>query len=63
MASNFTHCNLQPWHQILTIRTALNLLFKLKNYKIAGSFAMRLVEPEVAQQTRKILRPCDKKKH
>jgi coatomer protein complex subunit alpha (xenin) len=45
-------------------RTALNLFFKLKNYKTAGSFARRLLElgpkPEVAQQTRKILQACDK---
>jgi len=64
MAAYFTHCNLQPVHQILTLRTALNLFFKLKNYKTAGGFARRLLElgpkPEVAQQTRKILQACDK---
>jgi coatomer protein complex subunit alpha (xenin) len=64
MAAYFTHCNLQPIHQVLTLRTALNLFFKLKNYKTAGSFARRLLElgpkPEVAQQTRKILQACDK---
>ena len=59
MAAYFTHCNLQPVHQILTLRTACNMFFKLKNFKTAGSFARRLLElgpkPEVAQQTRKIL--------
>ena len=59
MAAYFTHCSLQPIHQILTLRTALNLFFKLKNYKTAASFARRLLEqgprPEVAQQARKIL--------
>lgn len=59
MAAYFTHCSLQPVHQILTLRTALNLFFKLKNYKTAASFARRLLEqgprPEVAQQARKIL--------
>ena len=64
MAAYFTHCNLQPVHQILTLRTACNLFFKLKNFKTAGSFARRLLElgpkPEVAQQTRKILQACDK---
>ena len=64
MAAYFTHCNLQSVHQILTLRTALNLFFKLKNFKTAGSFARRLLElgpkPEVAQQTRKILQACDK---
>lgn len=30
MAAYFTHCKLQPIHQILTLRTALNMFFKLK---------------------------------
>ena len=64
MAAYFTHCNLQPVHLILTLRTALNLFFKLKNYKTAASFARRLLElgprPEVATTTRKILAVCEK---
>ncbi|XP_074099177.1 coatomer subunit alpha [Cotesia typhae] len=64
MAAYFTHCNLQPVHQILTLRTAVNLFFKLKNYKTTASFARRLLElgprAEVAQQVRKILQACDK---
>ena len=64
MAAYFTHCSLQPVHQVLTLRTALNLFFRLKNYKTAGSFARRLLElgpkADVAQQTRKILQACDK---
>lgn len=64
MAAYFTHCRLQPQHQILTLRTALNLSFKLKNYKTAASFARRLLElgpkADVATQTRKILQACDK---
>jgi len=64
MAAYFTHCNLQPIHQILTLRTACNLFFKIKNFKTSGSFARRLLElgpkPDVAQQTRKILQACDK---
>ena len=63
MAAYFTHCSLQPVHQILTLRTACNMFFKLKNFKTAGSFARRLLElgpkPDVAQQTRKILQACD----
>lgn len=63
MAAYFTHCKLQPVHQILTLRTALNMFFKLKNHKTAASFAKRLLElgprPEVAQQARKILQACD----
>uniref|UniRef100_M3ZCE9 COPI coat complex subunit alpha n=1 Tax=Nomascus leucogenys TaxID=61853 RepID=M3ZCE9_NOMLE len=64
MAAYFTHSNLQPVHMILVLRTALNLFFKLKNFKTAATFARRLLElgpkPEVAQQTRKILSACEK---
>ncbi|GAB6033480.1 hypothetical protein CHUAL_013365 [Chamberlinius hualienensis] len=64
MAAYFTHCHLQPIHLILTLRTALNLFFKLKNFKTAASLARRLLElgprPDVGQQTRKILQICDK---
>ncbi|KAJ7321508.1 hypothetical protein OS493_034563 [Desmophyllum pertusum] len=62
MAAYFTDCNLQPVHQILTLRTAVNLFFKLKNFKTAASFARRLLElgprPDVATQIRKILQAC-----
>lgn len=59
MAAYFTHCNLQPVHQILTLQVAVNLFYKLKNYKTAGSFARRLLElgpnPETAQKIRVLL--------
>ncbi|KAJ8034907.1 Coatomer subunit alpha [Holothuria leucospilota] len=64
LAAYFTHCNLQPVHKILTLRTAVNLWFKIKNFKTASSFARRLLElgpkPDVATQTRKILQACEK---
>jgi coatomer protein complex subunit alpha (xenin) len=64
LAAYFTHCNLDPVHLILTLRTAMNLHFKLKNYRFAASFAKRLLElgpkPDMAQQTRKLLAVCDK---
>ncbi|MED6268154.1 hypothetical protein CHARACLAT_019377, partial [Characodon lateralis] len=64
MAAYFTHCNLQPVHMVLVLRTALNLFFKLRNFKTAAGFARRLLElgpkPDVAQQTRKILAACEK---
>lgn len=57
MAAYFTHCQLQPIHQILTLRTAATLLFKLKNLKTCGSMCRRVLElgpkPDVAQQIRK----------
>lgn len=63
LAAYFTHCKLQPVHQILTLRTATNLFFKLKNYKTTASFAHRLLElgpsMEVAAQARKLLAICN----
>jgi coatomer protein complex subunit alpha (xenin) len=56
LAAYFSHCNLQPIHKILTLRTALNLFYKLKNFKTAAVFAQRLLElgpsPDVAQQVK-----------
>ncbi|XP_053408078.1 coatomer subunit alpha-like isoform X1 [Mercenaria mercenaria] len=64
MAAYFTHCKLQPVHLILTLRTAQNLFFKLKNLKTAASFARRLLElgpkPDIATTARKILAACEK---
>ncbi|XP_066591304.1 coatomer subunit alpha [Prorops nasuta] len=64
MAAYFTHCNLQPVHQMLTLRIAVNMFFKLKNYKTTASFARRLLElgpkAELGHQIRKILQACDK---
>ncbi|XP_065175789.1 coatomer subunit alpha-like [Sycon ciliatum] len=64
LAAYFTHFNLQPVHLILTLRTALNLFFRLKNFKTAASFGRRLLElgpkPDVAQQARRVLAACDK---
>jgi len=64
MAAYFTHCQLQPVHLILTLRTAMNLSYKIQNFKLASSFGRRLMDlgpkPEVAQQTRKVLAACEK---
>lgn len=64
LAAYFTHCNLDSVHLMLTLRTAMNLHFKLKNYRFASSFARRLLElgpkADMAQQTRKLLAVCDK---
>ncbi|CAO1311217.1 unnamed protein product [Diamesa hyperborea] len=63
LAAYFTHCNFQPIHQILTLRTALNMFFKMKNYKTAASFARRLLElgprNDIASQARKMLQACE----
>lgn len=64
MACYFTHSKLQPVHTLLTLRTALNLLFKLKCFKTCLEVGRRLLElgpkQDVAQQTRKILQACEK---
>ncbi|CAF0971367.1 unnamed protein product [Rotaria magnacalcarata] len=64
LAAYFTHLQLQPIHKIMTLKSALNQAFKLKNYKIATSFAKRLLElgptPDVSLQTRKVLNVCEK---
>lgn len=64
LASYFTHCDLQPGHQILTLRTAVNLAFKMQNYKMAMSFGRRLLNlgprPEVANTVRKILQASER---
>ncbi|VDD80775.1 unnamed protein product [Mesocestoides corti] len=63
MACYFTHMKLELPHLVLTLRTAVNLLFKLKNFRAAALMARRLLDlapsPEVAEQTRKILKVCD----
>ncbi|VDM93665.1 unnamed protein product, partial [Onchocerca ochengi] len=59
MAAYFTHCQLQPVHQILTLRTAVNLFFKLKQMKTCASFCKR-PKAEIAAQIRKVLAVVDK---
>ena len=44
LAAYFTHCKMQPVHQMLTLRTAATVSFKLRNFKMATSFARRLLE-------------------
>lgn len=34
MAAYLTHCQWQPIHLMLALRTAQNLFFKIKNYKV-----------------------------
>jgi len=64
MAAYFTHCPLQPMHRVLTLRTASNLFWKLKQYKTCASMCRRLLElgpkPDVAATTRKMLSAAEK---
>jgi coatomer protein complex subunit alpha (xenin) len=44
LAAYFTHCNLQQVHLMLSLRSAMNCSYKIKNYGTAASFARRLLE-------------------
>jgi coatomer protein complex subunit alpha (xenin) len=44
LAAYFTHCNLQPVHLLLALRSAMGTAFKHKNFIVAASFARRLLE-------------------
>eukprot|EP00587_Corethron_hystrix_P000871 CAMPEP_0113310126 /NCGR_PEP_ID=MMETSP0010_2-20120614/7895_1 /TAXON_ID=216773 ORGANISM="Corethron hystrix, Strain 308" /NCGR_SAMPLE_ID=MMETSP0010_2 /ASSEMBLY_ACC=CAM_ASM_000155 /LENGTH=1128 /DNA_ID=CAMNT_0000165517 /DNA_START=777 /DNA_END=4163 /DNA_ORIENTATION=+ /assembly_acc=CAM_ASM_000155 len=48
LSAYFTHCNLQPSHLLLALRSAMVTSFKHKNFIVAASFARRLLElPDV----------------
>ena len=59
LAAYFTHCNLQPTHIMLSLKSAMSLAFKLKLLTSAGAFARRLLElnprPEFSTQARKVI--------
>ena len=44
LSAYFTHCNLQPVHLLLALRSAMGTAFKHKNYIVAASMARRLLE-------------------
>ena len=44
LSAYFTHCNLQPVHLILALRSAMGTAFKHKNFIVAAGFARRLLE-------------------
>jgi coatomer protein complex subunit alpha (xenin) len=44
LSAYFTHCNLQPVHLLLALRSAMGTAFKHKNFIAAASFARRLLE-------------------
>jgi len=59
LAAYFTHCQLEPMHLCLTLRQAMSMNVKLKNFALAASFARRLLElnpsAKFAQDARKVL--------
>jgi len=57
LSAYFTHCNLQPVHLLLALRSAMGTSFKHKNYILAASFARRLLElPDMASERNADLR-------
>lgn len=44
LAAYFTHAKLQPVHQALSLRSAMFIFFKLKNFATTAIFCRRLLE-------------------
>ncbi len=44
LAAYFTHAKLQPVHQALSLRSAMFIFFKLKNFATTATFCRRLLE-------------------
>merc|ERR1712196_386194 len=65
LAAYFTHCNLQPAHTMLSLRSAMTAAYKMQLFGSASSFARRLLElnpkPDIATQARKVIQLCDGK--
>jgi hypothetical protein len=43
LAAYFTHCRLQPVHTALSLRSAMTIFFKLKNFATCATFCRRCV--------------------
>lgn len=57
LSAYFTHCNLQPVHLLLALRSAMGTAFKHKNFIAAASFARRLLElPDMSSERNADLR-------
>ncbi|KAL4423494.1 hypothetical protein ABPG77_003627 [Micractinium sp. CCAP 211/92] len=64
LAAYFTHCNLQRVHLALSLRSAMSIFFKIKNYNTCSTFCRRLLElqpdEKMAAQARQVLAACEK---
>jgi Coatomer (COPI) alpha subunit C-terminus len=52
LAAYFTHANMQPVHLALSLRSAMSIFFKLKNFNTCASFCRRLLELNPGQKVR-----------
>jgi len=63
LAAYFTHCNLQVGHLILSLRSAMNCSYKIKNFQTAAAFARRLLDldpiNEVSTQAKKVVKVAE----
>ena len=64
LAAYFTHAELQPVHLSLSLRSAMSIFFKMKNYATASTFCRRLLElnppVKVATQAKQVLQACER---
>jgi len=57
LSAYLTHCNLQPAHLLLALRSAMGTAFKHKNFIAAAGFAQRLLElPDMTSERNAELR-------
>lgn len=57
LSAYFTHCNLQPSHLLLALRTAMGTAYKQGNFICAASFSRRLLElPDMSSEKNAQLR-------
>ena len=63
LGAYFTHCNLQPAHLLLTLRSAMNAAVKMRNFASAYNFGRRLLDlapkPEIATTAQRVLQLCE----
>lgn len=63
LAAYFTHCNMQPIHLSLALRSAMFIFYKMSNLSTAAGFCRRLLDlnppAKFAQQARQVLSACD----
>ena len=55
LAAYFTHSRLQPVHQSLSLRSAMFIFFKLKNFATTATFCRRLLELNPPAKVRSVL--------
>ncbi|KAL7750506.1 hypothetical protein RI367_004280 [Sorochytrium milnesiophthora] len=63
LAAYFTHCQLQPAHLQIALRSAMTLAYKAQNFSTAATFARRLLElnppAKLEQTTRQLINLCE----